>query len=195
MPIASILLLYFSTLILLHQPFLKKTASKSSTTSQQICTNAAKGGMRIAKGMGIKEFLMCPYAAVTYPLRQFGLIQVINAKNPNPEISVTAKEELKQGMTLSQMIEPMSFGAHHTNKFYTILLNHLAEYEKSKSEYPKLNANMGYTSQTINAQQQQGSIEHSGAVPMNTGPFLFPTISPFITEMNPSMVHVALYSS
>jgi hypothetical protein len=98
-------------------------------------------------------------------------------------------------MALSQMIEPMSFGAHHTNKFYTILLNHLAEYEKSKSEYPKLNANMGYTSQTINAQQQQGSIEHSGAVPMNTGPFLFPTISPFITEMNPSMVHVALYSS
>ncbi|ORE11312.1 hypothetical protein BCV72DRAFT_198002 [Rhizopus microsporus var. microsporus] len=168
--VASILLLYFSTLILLHQPFLKKTASKSSTTSQQICTNAAKGGMRIAKGMGIKEFLMCPYAAVTYSLRHFGLILIINAKNPNPEISVTAKEELKQGMALSQMIEPMSFGAHHTNRFYTVLINHLEEYEKSKSEYPKLNANMGYASQADNTQQQQGSIEHSGAAPMNTGP-------------------------
>ncbi|RCH85518.1 Fungal specific transcription factor, partial [Rhizopus azygosporus] len=193
--VASILLLYFSTLILLHQPFLKKTASKSSTTSQQICTNAAKGGMRIAKGMGIKEFLMCPYAAVTYPLRQFGLIQVINAKNPNPEISVTAKEELKQGMALSQMIEPMSFGAHHTNKFYTVLLNHLEEYEKYKSEDPKLNANMGYTSQAVNAQQQQSIIEHSGTAPMNAGPFLFPTLSPFVTAMNPSMAPVALYSA
>ena len=125
--------------------------------------------MRIAKGMGIKEFLMCPYAAVTYPLRQFGLIQVINAKNPNPEISVTAKEELKQGMALSQMIEPMSFGAHHTNKFYT--------------------------SQAVNAQQQQSIIEHSGTAPMNAGPFLFPTLSPFVTAMNPSMAPVALYSA
>ncbi|RCH91853.1 Fungal specific transcription factor [Rhizopus azygosporus] len=192
--VASILLLYFSTLILLHQPFLKKIASKSSTTSQQICTNAAKGGMRIAKGMGTKEFLMCPYAAVTYPLRQFGLIQVINAKNPNPEISATAKEELKQGMILSQMIKPMSFGAYHTNKFYTILLNHLEEYEKSKSEYSKPNTNMGYTSQTVDAQQQQGSIEHSGTAPMNTGPFLFPTLSPFITAMNPNQSNDILHN-
>ncbi|CEP10286.1 hypothetical protein [Parasitella parasitica] len=44
--IASVLLFYFSTLILLRQPFIRRTASRSSSTSQQICASAATRGIQ-----------------------------------------------------------------------------------------------------------------------------------------------------
>ncbi|KAI7889502.1 fungal-specific transcription factor domain-containing protein [Mucor mucedo] len=78
--IASMLMFYCSSLILLHQPFIQKTSqSKSSHTSLQICTSAAIRGIRIACRLAARDFLTCPYSFTLCPLRQFGLIHNVLA--------------------------------------------------------------------------------------------------------------------
>ncbi|GAN05102.1 hypothetical protein MAM1_0082c04571 [Mucor ambiguus] len=106
--IASVLLFYFSTLILLHQPFIRRTASHSSNTSQQICTSAATRGMRIACRLSARNFLMCPYSFTLYPIMQFGIIHMYNGKNSDPNVSQTAKQYLKRGTELLQRLQHMS---------------------------------------------------------------------------------------
>ncbi|KAI7892739.1 fungal-specific transcription factor domain-containing protein [Mucor mucedo] len=107
--IASMLMFYCSSLILLHQPFIQKTSqSKSSHTSLQICTSAAIRGMRIACRLTARDFLMCPYSFTLYPLRQFGLIHMFNSKNPDPKVSTSAKLYLKKGTELLSRIKNMS---------------------------------------------------------------------------------------
>ncbi|KAG1143773.1 hypothetical protein G6F37_010545 [Rhizopus arrhizus] len=119
-------------LILLHQPFLKKTVSKSSATSQQICSSAASRGLRIAHGLSIRDFLMCPYGFSVYPLRQFGLIQIFTAKNPNPQISFAGREDLMKGYAVAQKIKDMSLNAKLTHMLYDVLMIHMDHFEESK---------------------------------------------------------------
>ncbi|OAD08807.1 fungal-specific transcription factor [Mucor lusitanicus CBS 277.49] len=106
--IASVLLFYFSTLILLHQPFIRRTASHASNTSQQICTSAAMRGMRIASRLSARNFLMCPYSFTLYPIMQFGIIHMYNGKNSDLTVSETAKQYLKSGTELLQRLQHMS---------------------------------------------------------------------------------------
>ncbi|KAL9560117.1 hypothetical protein MBANPS3_000081 [Mucor bainieri] len=106
--IASVLLFYFSTLILLHQPFIRRTASHASNTSRQICTSAAMRGMRIASRLSARNFLMCPYSFTLYPIMQFGIIHMYNGKNSDPSVSETAKQYLKRGTELLQRLQHMS---------------------------------------------------------------------------------------
>lgn len=106
--IASVLLFYFSTLILLHQPFIRRTASLSSNTSQKICTSAATRGMRIASRLSARNFLMSPYSFTLYPIMQFGIIHMYNGKNSDPTISEIAKQYLKRGTELLQRLQHMS---------------------------------------------------------------------------------------
>ncbi|KAI8882106.1 hypothetical protein K501DRAFT_324166 [Backusella circina FSU 941] len=106
--IASTLLFYFSTLILLHRPFIKKTVSKSSFTSRQICSSAATRGLRIASSMSVRDFLMCPYSFSLYPLMQCWLILMYNTKNPNPTISASAKSDLRKAIQLINRLKGMS---------------------------------------------------------------------------------------
>lgn len=115
--IASVLLFYFSSLILLHQPFIRRTLSQSSYTSQQICTSAATRGMRIAARLTVRDFLMCPYSFTLYPIMQFGLIHMYNAKNVDPKISFAAKMYLKQGTELLERLQHMSKTA---SRMYTV---------------------------------------------------------------------------
>ncbi|KAI8072175.1 fungal-specific transcription factor domain-containing protein [Gilbertella persicaria] len=110
--IASMLLFYFSTLVLLHQPFICKTQSRSSCTSLQICTSAATRGMRIASGLTLRNFLMCPYSFTLYPIMQFGLIHMYNGKHPDPHVSMAAKLDLKKGTELLQTLQHMSKTAY-----------------------------------------------------------------------------------
>lgn len=108
--IASMLMFYCSSLILLHQPFIQRTAthSKSSHTSQQICTSAAIRGMRIACRLTARDYLMCPYSFTLYPIRQFGLIHMLNSKNPDPQISNTSQLYLEKGTQLLNRIKSIS---------------------------------------------------------------------------------------
>ncbi|KAI8643543.1 fungal-specific transcription factor domain-containing protein [Parasitella parasitica] len=128
---ASVLLFYFSTLILLHQPFIQKTASRSSNTSQQICASAATRGMRIASRLSARNFLMCPYSFTLYPIMQFGIIHMYNGKNPDPHISGVAKQYLKRGTDLLQRLQHMSKTANRMHiVFKSIMENadfHAAE--------------------------------------------------------------------
>ncbi|KAI9259339.1 hypothetical protein BY458DRAFT_576940, partial [Sporodiniella umbellata] len=62
-------LFYYSTLILLHQPFIKKKTPGSSLISLQICASAASLGIKTAYTMSVEDFLMFPYSFVVYPLQ------------------------------------------------------------------------------------------------------------------------------
>lgn len=143
--IAFMLIFYFGALILLHQPFLKKTVSKSSATSQQICSSAASRGLRIAHGLSIRDFLMCPYGFSVYPLRQFGLIQIFNAKNPNPQISSAGREDLMKGYEVAQKIKDMSLNAKLTHMLYDVLMIHMDHFEESKKKKKDSNKTNLYT--------------------------------------------------
>lgn len=120
--IASVLLFYFSTLILLHQPFIRRTMSRSSYSSQQICSSAATRGMRIASRFTVNNFLMCPYLFTLYPIMQFGLIHMYNSKNPNAAISVPAKYYLQQGTQLLARLRDMSFTASRMYSVFTSIM-------------------------------------------------------------------------
>ncbi|KAI8881402.1 hypothetical protein K501DRAFT_334749 [Backusella circina FSU 941] len=106
--IASTLLFYFSTLILLHQPFIRRTVSKTSYSSSRICYSAATRGLGIAYEMSVRDFLMCPYTFTLYPLIQFTLINVYNAKCTNDEVSKPARNDLLKGIRLTQRLKAMS---------------------------------------------------------------------------------------
>lgn len=127
-----ILVFYYSTLILLHQPFIKKTASKSSVSSLQICVNAANSGVNMAYNMSIKNFLMFPYSFFSCPFRQFSLIHIFIAKNPNPQISSVAREELIKGYLLSKKIKEFTLNAYIMAQFYEKLIAHLDNFEKNR---------------------------------------------------------------
>lgn len=116
--IASMLMFYCSSLILLHQPFIRRTQSRSSFTSQQICTSAAARGMRIACRLTARDYLMCPYSFTLYPIMQFGLIHMFNGKNPNHQISTSAKLYLKRGTKLLKNIKQMSSTATRLHRIF-----------------------------------------------------------------------------
>lgn len=116
--IASMLMFYCSTLILLHQPFIRRTQSRSSFTSQQICSSAASRGMRIACRLTARDYLMCPYSFTLYPIMQFGLIHMFNGKNPNLQIATSAKLYLKRGTKLLENIKKMSSTATRMHRVF-----------------------------------------------------------------------------
>lgn len=106
--IASMLMFYCGCLIFLHQPFIKRTHSKSSSTSQQICSSAAARGTKIACRLTPRDYLMCPYSFTLYPIRQFGVIHMFNSKNPDRGISSSAYFYLNRAKQLLERIQHIS---------------------------------------------------------------------------------------
>ncbi|GAA5799794.1 hypothetical protein HPULCUR_005212 [Helicostylum pulchrum] len=106
--IASMLMFYCGCLIFLHQPFIKRTHSKSSSTSQQICSSAAARGIKIACRLTSRDYLMCPYSFTLYPIRQFGVIHMFNSKNPDRHISSSADFYLSRAKQLLERIQHIS---------------------------------------------------------------------------------------
>lgn len=163
--IASMLMFYCSSLILLHQPFIQKIQSKSSHTSQQICTSAATRGMRIACRLTARDYLMCPYSFTLYPIRQFGLIHMFNSKNPDPQVSISAKFYLKKGTQLLSRIKNMSSTA-----------TSLYEVFKDISDIPDIDMNKEESqsvenlSQDGNDRQTMTSIMDAIMLPTNESP-------------------------
>ncbi|KAI9471893.1 MAG: fungal-specific transcription factor domain-containing protein [Benjaminiella poitrasii] len=122
--IASVLLFYFSVLITLHQPFIRRGAilSRSSYTSQRICSSAATRGMRIATQLSVWNFLMCPYSFTLYPVMQFGLIQMYNGKHPDPQISMPARLSLRSGRDLLMKLQHMSRTAQRMYNVFSVIV-------------------------------------------------------------------------
>ncbi|ORZ17359.1 fungal-specific transcription factor domain-domain-containing protein [Absidia repens] len=117
---ASMLLFYFSALILLHRPFIQlnaagKPISKSSFSSFQICTSAATRGIRIASRLTIHDFLLCPYSFSLYPVMQCCLIHIYNTQNADPQIAKAAQLDLNKGMDLLSYLQDMSSSAKRLN--------------------------------------------------------------------------------
>ncbi|KAI7855785.1 fungal-specific transcription factor domain-containing protein [Circinella umbellata] len=113
--VATTILFYFTTLILLHRPFIKSTAVSHAVGSKQpsfssfwICTSAATHGIRIASSLTMNDYMLTPYAFSLYPVLQCCLILMYNTKNQDPNISIAAKEDLDKGITLIDRIHEFS---------------------------------------------------------------------------------------
>ncbi|KAI9488053.1 fungal-specific transcription factor domain-containing protein [Zychaea mexicana] len=112
--VATTVLFYFTTLILLHRPFIKSNVSHAVGSKQPefssfwICTSAATHGIRIAAALSMGDFMLTPYAFSLYPVLQCCLILMYNTKNQDPHISVAAKEDLEKGIALIDRIHECS---------------------------------------------------------------------------------------
>ncbi|KAI9494424.1 fungal-specific transcription factor domain-containing protein, partial [Zychaea mexicana] len=119
--IASILLCYFGSLILLHRPFIERNTNNNdrpSYSSFRISTSAATRGTRIAERMSIRDFLMLPYCFNITPVLQLALIHIYNSRNPDGRISAPSKIYFRKTFELVSKIRPMSKRA---NQLYTVL--------------------------------------------------------------------------
>ncbi|KAI9243404.1 fungal-specific transcription factor domain-containing protein [Phascolomyces articulosus] len=113
--VATTILFYFTTLILLHRPFIKSNVvshavgtKQTSFSSFWICTSAATHGIRIAASLSMGDYMLTPYAFSLYPVLQCCLILMYNTKNQDPHISVAAKEDLEKGIALIDRIHECS---------------------------------------------------------------------------------------
>ncbi|KAJ8656709.1 hypothetical protein O0I10_007556 [Lichtheimia ornata] len=115
--IASILLCYFACLILLHRPFIERQGiyatgaaaqDRPSYLSFRISTSAASRGIHIADQMTKRDFVMFPYAFNIYPIFQFCLIHIYNARNPDGRISAPGRTELRRAMGVVERLRSMS---------------------------------------------------------------------------------------
>ncbi|OAD66390.1 fungal-specific transcription factor [Phycomyces blakesleeanus NRRL 1555(-)] len=125
---ASILLCYFSLLILLHRPFIErispgKTKARPSYSSFRIGTSAATRGMRIASQMKVRDFLMFPYSFGLYPVLQCCLIHMYNTKNPDIRISSPAMSDLAKGLALVERLQEMSSTARRLHGLLSIVMS------------------------------------------------------------------------
>ncbi|KAI9008784.1 fungal-specific transcription factor domain-containing protein [Phycomyces nitens] len=125
---ASILLCYFSLLILLHRPFIErispgKSKARPSYSSFRIGTSAATRGMRIASQMKVRDFLMFPYSFGLYPVLQCCLIHMYNTKNPDIRISSPAMSDLAKGLALVNRLQEMSSTARRLHLLLSIVMD------------------------------------------------------------------------
>ena len=112
--LASILLAYFSCLILLHRPFIERDVSasdektRSSYVSFRISTSAASRGVRIAERMTGRDFMMFPYLFNVYPIFQFCLIHLYNARNSDVRISTAGRKDLRKALQFVERVKNIS---------------------------------------------------------------------------------------
>ncbi|KAG0167090.1 Transcriptional activator of fatty acid utilization [Apophysomyces sp. BC1034] len=147
---ASVLLCYFSLLILLHRPFIEriavgKTKARPSYSSFRIGTSAATRGMRIAAQMTVRDFLMFPYSFSLYPVLQCCLIHMYNTKNPDARISSPAKADLAKGLDLVDRLRQMSNSAQKLHSLMTIIIENkdidVSTAQSEQDEQKKTGAN------------------------------------------------------
>ncbi|KAI8880203.1 hypothetical protein K501DRAFT_275782 [Backusella circina FSU 941] len=124
---ASVLLCYFSLLILLHRPFIEAVANgkkaRPSYSSFRIGTSAATRGIRIASQMTMRDFMMFPYSFSLYPVLQCCLIHMYNTKNPDARLSTPAKTDLAKGIALISKLRTMSTTAQRLCSLLKTIMN------------------------------------------------------------------------
>ncbi|KAF7727016.1 Transcriptional activator of fatty acid utilization [Apophysomyces ossiformis] len=153
---ASVLLCYFSLLILLHRPFIEriavgKTKVRSSYSSFRIGTSAATRGMRIAAQMTVRDFLMFPYSFSLYPVLQCCLIHMYNTKNPDARISSPAKADLAKGLDLVDRLRQMSNSAKKLHTLLSIIMdNKDIDVSTSQSEQDEHKKSVSNGSENVN---------------------------------------------
>ncbi|KAI9485279.1 MAG: fungal-specific transcription factor domain-containing protein [Benjaminiella poitrasii] len=151
---ASVLLCYFSLLILLHRPFIEQVANgrkkeKPSYSSFRIGTSAATRGIRIASQMTIRDFLMFPYSFSLYPVLQCCLILMYNTKNPDARTSAPAKADLLKGMALIYRLRSMSNTAQRLYRLLKTIMNNRGIDVSAPSDSEENNGNNNNISPTI----------------------------------------------
>ncbi|KAG2221686.1 hypothetical protein INT45_002724 [Circinella minor] len=109
--IASLLLCYFGSLILLHRPFIERNTNISdrpSYSSFRISSSAATRGIRIAEQMSMRDYLMLPYCFNITPILQFSLIHIYNSRNSDGRIAAPSRAYVFKTMELVTNIQHMS---------------------------------------------------------------------------------------
>ncbi|KAG1224297.1 hypothetical protein G6F35_004110 [Rhizopus arrhizus] len=141
---ASVLLCYFSLLILLHRPFIEarpngKKKARSTYSSFSIGTSAATRGIRIASQMTLRDFLMFPYSFSLYPVLQCCLILMYNTKLSDAKISAAAKADLAKGIGMISRLRTMSNSAQRLYVLLKTVMSHkgIEVSVASDSEEPK----------------------------------------------------------
>lgn len=162
--VASTLLFYFGSLILLHRPFIThktifpESANPQSQSSFWICTSAATLGMRIAAPLTVYDFLKCPYAFSLYPVLQFCLIHMYNTKSSDPSISATAKNELEKGITLLDRIHGASSTAYTLRELLHKVMNNKNIDIKATSE--EEDAPYAWIIKSLEDKRKKGKVLH-----------------------------------
>ncbi|KAI9310661.1 fungal-specific transcription factor domain-containing protein [Dichotomocladium elegans] len=139
--IGSILLFYFTALILLHRPFIKNSNQHQedfSSLSFKICTSAATRGIRMAAQLSPHDYLLTSYAFSLYPVLQCCLVLMYNTKSHDPRIAQAAKEDLQRAFELIDRIQDVSGWARKLKiLLHSILDNRNIDYLRvMDDEYP-----------------------------------------------------------
>ncbi|RCH82973.1 Transcriptional activator of fatty acid utilization, partial [Rhizopus stolonifer] len=120
-------LFYYTSLILLHRPFIKhdpENKKLSSQTSLTICTSAAIKVIEISECMNYRDFLLVSWCFALYPLVSAILIHAFNAQSSDKTITTTAKSNLVRGLALMDKLNSLSpFKEHVENTIRTGILN------------------------------------------------------------------------
>ena len=137
--IASLLLCYFGSLILLHRPFIERNTNSSdrpSYSSFRISSSAATRGIRIAERMSMRDYLMLPYCFNITPILQFSLIHIYNSRNPDGRIAAPSRAYVRKTMQLVTNIQHMSKRATQLYKVLKFIIDHMNITTESEAASP-----------------------------------------------------------
>ncbi|RCH83372.1 hypothetical protein CU097_003453, partial [Rhizopus azygosporus] len=186
---ASVLLCYFSLLILLHRPFIEAKPSghkkaRSTYSSFSIGTSAATRGIRIASQMTIRDFLMFPYSFSLYPVLQCCLILMYNTKNPDARISAPAKADLVKGINMISRVRVVSSTAKRLYNLLKTIMGQqkieLSDSEDSNRSFQEFNTNNSTISSHASdghAQSQMETVTNGVQRQPSYSPRTMPTIA------------------
>ncbi|KAI9245020.1 fungal-specific transcription factor domain-containing protein, partial [Sporodiniella umbellata] len=126
---------YYTILILLHRPFIRKNAEEKSALSEKtslaICTSAATKILEISDLMRYHDFLLISWGYAAYPSVTATSIHLFNFQNANTINIQSAKSKVFQGIKIVNKINAHSTIKGKLNNFIAECLPHfgLSNYE------------------------------------------------------------------
>jgi hypothetical protein len=99
---------YYTSLILLHRPFIETTSTPSSQISLQICTNSAIRMVDIIVKLQSKDHLLTSWSFIIYPTFVASLIHVYNADSRNSMVADVARANLLRVLKTLQAFGKLS---------------------------------------------------------------------------------------
>ncbi|ORZ22173.1 fungal-specific transcription factor domain-domain-containing protein [Absidia repens] len=101
-------LAYYTSLILLHRPFIQMKSTPSSHLSLQVCTNAAIRTVDIIGKMQSRNHLLVSWSFIIYPVFVSSLIHVYNANSPSSMVADVARANLMRILATLQLFSKLS---------------------------------------------------------------------------------------
>ncbi|CAO3595171.1 unnamed protein product [Absidia cylindrospora] len=132
-------LAYYTSLILLHRPFIQMKSTPSSQLSLQVCTNAAIRTVDIIGKLQSRNHLLVSWSFIIYPVFVSSLIHVYNANSSSSMVADVARANLMRILATLQLFGKLSPLAEklHTALYYVAQhRRYLPHYNELLSESP-----------------------------------------------------------